>query len=344
MDFMTQALTLARLALGNVSPNPAVGAVLVKDGAVVGQGYTQPPGGDHAEIVALKQAGAAARDAALYVTLEPCCDQGRTPPCTAAIIKAGVSAVHAAGMDPNPKVCGKGIAALEQAGIAVAVGEEAEAAAEITEAYAKYVTSGLPFVTAKFAVSLDGKIATRTGDSRWISSEASRRYVHQLRHTTDAVMAGVNTVLADDPRLTARGGGGQGGTGHRQPLRVIVDSSGRTPPKARLFQKNGKTMIVTSGPLKAEPLAAYQKLGAEVLTVPHGDGRVDLAGMLRKLGGRGITSVLVEGGGTLFGSLFDAGLVDKVVAFIAPIIIGGSQAATPVGGHGVAAGVKTTAH
>lgn len=336
MDGMAQALTLARLALGSVSPNPAVGAVLVKHGKLVGQGHTQPPGGDHAEIVALKQAAGKARGATLYVTLEPCCHQGRTPPCTGAIIEAGVAAVHAAMLDPNPKVAGKGIAELEAAGIGVIVGEGAAEAAEIAEAYVKHVTSGLPFVTAKFAVSLDGKIATRTGDSRWISGEESRRYVHGLRHATDAIMAGINTVLTDDPRLTARVGSGQGGTGHRQPLRVIIDSSGRTPPEARLFQEYGQTMIVTGGPLKPEPKAAYQAVGAEILEIPLGDGRVDLAAMLQQLGARGITSVLVEGGGTLLGSLFAAELVDKVVAFVAPIIIGGAQAATPVGGHGVA--------
>ena len=336
MDAMAQALTLARLALGSVSPNPAVGAVLVRDGKVVGQGHTQPPGEDHAEIVALKQAGEKARGATLYVTLEPCCHQGRTPPCTGAIIQAGVRAVHAAMLDPNPKVAGKGVKELEAAGIRVVVGEGAAEAAEITEAYAKHITTGLPFVSAKFAVSLDGKIATRTGDSRWISSEDSRRYVHSLRHATDAIMAGVSTVLADDPRLTARGGGGQGGTGHRQPLRVIVDSSGRTPPGARLFQEYGQTLIVTGGPLKPEPQTAFAAAGAEVIEVPLGDGRVDLAAMLAKLGERGVTSVLVEGGGSLLGSLFDAELVDKVVAFVAPIIIGGDKAATPVGGHGVA--------
>lgn len=336
MDYMHQAISLAKLALGQVSPNPAVGAVIVKDGAVVGQGYTQPPGQAHAEIVALRQAGVAARGATMYVTLEPCCHQGRTPPCTEAIIEAGISQVHVAMLDPNPKVAGKGTAALESAGIQTYLGESADEAAEIIEAYIKYITTGIPFVAAKFAISLDGKTATRTGDSQWISGEESRRFVHNMRYVFDAVMAGVNTVLADDPRLTVRLSGGLGGTVHRQPLRVIVDSNGRTPPTAKLFKQPGDVLMVTAGKLDTAKKEALIMAGAEVLEMPSQDGRVNVAAMLKELAKREITSVMVEGGGVLAGSFFDSNLVDKVVAFIAPIIVGGAEANTPVAGNGVA--------
>ena len=201
---MERAISLAKLALGQVSPNPAVGAVIVKDDDVIGQGYTQPPGSSHAEIMALKEAGERARGAVMYVTLEPCCHYGRTPPCTKAIIAAGIKEVHAAMIDPNPLVNGKGLKELEKAGIKTFLGEHADDASEIIESYVKFITTGRPFVTIKFAMSLDGKIATRSGDSKWISSDESRRYVHFLRYTSDAVMVGVNTVLIDDPQLTSR--------------------------------------------------------------------------------------------------------------------------------------------
>lgn len=216
---MEQALSLARLAVGEVSPNPAVGAVIVRNGEVIGQGYTQPPGLPHAEIVALKQAGDRSRGSELYVTLEPCCHYGRTPPCTKAIIEAGIKEVHFAMIDPNPIVAGKGKAELEKSGIKTYVGEGEAAANEINEAYVKYITAGMPFVTAKFALSLDGKIATRTGDSRWISGEESRKYVHYLRYAADAIMVGVSTVVIDDPSLTTKCCGGRGGTAMKQPLR-----------------------------------------------------------------------------------------------------------------------------
>lgn len=333
---MEQALSLARLALGQVSPNPAVGAVIIKDGIIVGQGYTQPPGSAHAEVVALQQAGEASRGAIMYVTLEPCCHQGRTPPCTRAIIDRGLAEVHIAMLDPNPIVSGKGRAELESAGIKTYLGEDTDAAGEIVEAYAKFIITGQPFVTAKFAMSLDGKIATRTGDSKWISDETSRRYVHNMRYQADVIMAGVNTLLADDSRLTVRIGAGRGGTAHRQPLRLVVDSHGRTPPTARVFNEPGRTLVAI-GPVVAEnKRAALKAAGAELLEMPLDDGRVDLAQLFNALGKRQVTSVLVESGGTLLGSLFDRRLVDKVVAFIAPIIIGGKTALTPVAGQGVA--------
>jgi len=335
MDYMEQALSLAKLALGQVSPNPAVGAVVVKNDIVVGQGYTQPPGLWHAEIVALKQAGEEARGGVMYVTLEPCCHYGRTPPCTQAIIAAGIVEVHLAMLDPNPLVSGRGKGELEREGIKVYVGEHEEEAKEVNEAYTKFVTTGMPFVTAKFAVSLDGKIATRSGDSKWISGDEARKYVHNLRYAADAIMAGVNTVLADDPRLTARSCGGRGGTAKKQPLRVIVDGKGRTPLTAQVFSEPGKTLLALGKLVTPEEKAAFAQVDAELLELPSEGGLVDLGKLLRALGEQEITSVLVEGGGILLGSLFDCGLVDKVIAFIAPIIIGGKEAKTAVGGKGV---------
>lgn len=334
MDYMAQALSLARLALGQVSPNPAVGAVVVRDGEVVGQGYTQPPGSGHAEVVALQQAGNAARDSVMYVTLEPCCHHGRTPPCTAAIIDAGVSEVHMAMLDPNPLVSGKGEEALRKRSIRTYVGEHEDKARGINEAYIKFITTSVPFVTVKFAMSLDGKIATRSGDSRWISSSGSRRCVHLLRYITDAIMVGVNTVLADDPQLTSRCGA-RGGKTRKQPLRVIVDSLGRTPVTARIFNEPGKTLLALGRPVDPKVAKALAQTGAELVELPAEDGFVDLGELLRVLGRREITSVLVEGGGTLLGSFFDHRLVDKVVAFVSPVVIGGAEAVTAVGGRGV---------
>ena len=335
MNYMGQALSLARLALGQASPNPAVGAVVVKKGVVVGQGYTQPPGSHHAEVIALKQAGEEAQGGVMYVTLEPCCHYGRTPPCTRAIISAGITEVHMAMLDPNSLVSGWGKDELEREGIKTYLGEHEEEAKEINEAYIKFITTGIPLVTAKFAISLDGKIATRKGDSRWISGIEARRYVHNLRYTTDAIMAGVNTVLADDPHLTTRCCGGRGGTTRKQPLRVIVDGKGRTPLSARVFTEPGKTLLALGRAATAEEKAAYAQAGAEILELPATEGLVDLEKLLIALGKREITSVLVEGGGILIGSLFDHGLVDKVIAFIAPIIIGGAEAKTAVAGKGV---------
>ncbi|MFC2059038.1 bifunctional diaminohydroxyphosphoribosylaminopyrimidine deaminase/5-amino-6-(5-phosphoribosylamino)uracil reductase RibD, partial [Chloroflexota bacterium] len=298
---------------------------------VAGKGYTQPPGSAHAEVVALKQAGDRARGAAMWVTLEPCCHFGRTPPCTQAIIASGISEVHMAILDPNPLVSGKGKAELEQAGIKTYVGEKEEDARALNEDYVKYITTGLPFVIAKFAMSLDGKIATRCGDSKWISGEESRRYVHDLRRTADAIMVGVNTVLTDNPQLTARYGEVKTS---RQPLRVIVDSQGRTPLTAQVLRQPNRTLFAVASPpeSKAKQLA---EAGAEVLHLPEKNRSVDLERLLRALGERQITSVLVEGGESLFGSLFDLGLVDKVIAFIAPVIIGGKEAKTAVGGMGI---------
>ena len=335
MDYMELALSLARLALGQVSPNPAVGVVVVKNSIAVGQGYTQPPGSRHAEVVALEKAGGKTQGSTIYSTLEPCCHYGRTPPCAQAIIAAGISEVHMAMLDPNPLVSGRGKDELERAGIKTFIGEHGQEAKDLNEAYIKFITTGRPFVTAKYAMSLDGKIATRSGDSKWISGDEARHYVHNLRYASDAIMAGVNTVLADDPHLTARCGSGRGGTARKQPLRVIVDGKGRMPLTARVLREPGKTLLVLGRPAKPEEAAAFAQAGAELLELPSAENQVDLEKLLKVLGERGITSVLVEGGGILIGSLFDWGLVDKVIAFVAPIIIGGQKAKIAVSGKGV---------
>ncbi|MCE2457431.1 MAG: bifunctional diaminohydroxyphosphoribosylaminopyrimidine deaminase/5-amino-6-(5-phosphoribosylamino)uracil reductase RibD [Dehalococcoidia bacterium] len=329
---MARALELAWSAVGLTSPNPPVGAVLVRGDRVVGEGFTQPAGQAHAEMVALNAAGDLARGATLYVTLEPCSHYGRTPPCTEAIIAAGVSEVHVATIDKNPRVSGSGIAQLRRADIAVHVGQGQYQADELSAPHSRLVSTGRPLVTAKFAMSLDGKIATRTGDSKWITGEESRRYVHELRARSDAIMAGIGTVIADDPQLTARRPDGT--PLPRQPLRVVVDSSGRIPLESTLLRQPGEALIAASGGSE-EKLAHLEEAGAKILTLSALDGRVDLLVLLTELGDRGVTSVFVEGGATLLGSLFDAGLVDRVVAFVAPVIIGGDSALSPVGGVGV---------
>jgi diaminohydroxyphosphoribosylaminopyrimidine deaminase/5-amino-6-(5-phosphoribosylamino)uracil reductase len=332
---MECALSLAGLAVGYTSPNPAVGAVVVRDGLIAGFGHTQPPGSAHAEIMALRQAGARAKGATMYVTLEPCCHHGRTPPCTQAIIDAGISEVHLALIDPNPLVSGKGLKTLKAAGIKTFVGQYEERAREINEGYIKYITTSIPFVIAKFAMSLDGKIATKTGESKWISNEESLKFVHYLRHIVDAVMVGANTVIADDPQLSARGCSGKGGKTKLQPLRVIVDGRGRTPTSARVFKEPGKTLVAVAKPFNAKEAERFRKTGAEIVELPAEKGVIDLKELLTVLGKREVTSVLVEGGSGLFGSLFDGGLIDKVLAFVSPIIVGGDGAKSAVGGNGV---------
>ena len=333
MQYMQRALELASQSLGRVSPNPPVGAVVVRDGHIVGEGCTQPPKGSqaHAEVEALAQAGDAARGATLYVTLEPCCHQGRTPPCTQALLQAGIAEVHIAVLDPNPLVDGKGAAELEAAGRRVFRGEEA-GAQEVMEGYLKWVTTGLPFVTAKYAMSLDGKIATATGESRWITGEAARLRGHRLRLECDAILVGVGTALQDDPQLTARNQ--EEAPLEHQPLRVVVDSQGRLPLGAAMLQPPGGRCIVATALPPPEHVQALRHAGAEVLIHPAGDGRVDLRALLRDLGERQVTSLLAEGGGSILASLVEERLVDKVMAFIAPVLIGGREAPTPLEGRG----------
>lgn len=330
-DLMKRALCLAKRGQGRTSPNPMVGAVLVKDGRIVGEGFHPRAGEPHAEIFALRQAGEQARGATLYVNLEPCCYYGRTPPCTQSLIAAGVAEVHLAMFDPNPLVAGRGRAELEAAGIRTIVGEREAEARALNEIFAHWITTGRPFVIAKFAMSLDGKIATRTGDARWITAPAARHYVHRLRNQVDAILVGVETVIADDPLLTTR----LEKADVRHPLRVILDSTGRIPPTARVLDVAlpGRTVIAAT---EVMPTERQQALMVEVLVLPADDERVSLTALLATLGQRQVTSLLVEGGGTVLGSFFAHGLVDKVLVFLAPLIIGGRDAPTPVEGTGVA--------
>ena len=332
-DPMNRAINLARSALGSTSPNPAVGAVILRDGVVVGEGCTQPAGQHHAEIGALMQAGPAARGATLFCTLEPCCHYGRTPPCTDAIIAAGINQVVYAVRDPNPRVSGGGKTALRAAGIAVKQQPNPEAEV-LYEAFAKHITTGRPFVVAKFAMSLDGKIATRTGASQWITGPAARARVQQMRKELDAIMVGIGTTLADNPQLTARDADGNPLPSNLQPTRVVVDSHGRTPPDSRMMSQPGRTIIATAGRVDPARVARLEEAGAEVREFPGPDGRVHISELLQYLGSEGIVSVLVEGGGAVLGAALDAGLIDKVYAFVAPMLIGGADASSPIGGSG----------
>jgi diaminohydroxyphosphoribosylaminopyrimidine deaminase/5-amino-6-(5-phosphoribosylamino)uracil reductase len=336
---MAMALGLARQALGYVSPNPAVGAVIVREGRVVATGRTQPPGQAHAEVVALRKAGDLARGATMYVTLEPCSHYGRTPPCVDAIIAAGIARVVVAVPDPNPRVAGTGIRRLREAGIQVEVETEyLDLAMEINAGFFKWISTGQPLVIAKYAMSLDGKIATRTGDARWISGEASRREAHRLRQQVDAVAVGKGTVVVDDPQLTTRLWPAPKG-GLRHPLRVVLASEADLPLAAKVLSPEapGRTLVVVAEEALVrhrDRVAAIEALGHEVVPLPSAPGGVDLRALLQVLGQREATSVMVEGGGTLLGSFFDLGLVDRVVAFIAPVVIGGSTAPGAVGGKG----------
>jgi len=330
---MQRAVELAQEVVGSTSPNPAVGALLVKDGVEIGAGATQPPGQDHAEIVAMKQASDQARGATLYTTLEPCCTWGRTPPCTKAIIAAGIAEVHFAVIDPNPGVSGNGRDELAAAGITV-VEEDAEGARELYESFAKHIATGTPFVTVKYAMTLDGKIATHTGDSKWVTGPEAREFVQKMRRVCDAILVGVNTALTDDPYLTARDDTGT--PLERQPLRVVLDSVCHTPVNSAMFKQPGSTLIATTESAPDARVMALEQAGAEVVVLPSGeDRRVDLRALLSHLGSRGVVNLLVEGGGSIHGAFFDMGLVDKVYAFVAPLIVGGETSLSPVEGSGV---------
>ena len=333
---MARALELARAHLGETSPNPTVGAVIVKDGRILAEGWHRAAGEPHAEIVALRQAGPSARGADMYVTLEPCDHFGRTPPCSRAIIEAGIARVFYAVPDPNPQARG-GARTLAQAGVEVVRGPGEAEAREINRFFFHYVRTRRPYVIAKFAASLDGKIATRTGDSQWITGPAARARGHELRGMVDAILVGAGTVTADDPRLTARYP--DGALRPRQPLRIVLDSSGRIPLAARLFQPNlpGRTLVAATAAMPPSHRRALQKRGVEVITLPADHRRrVALPQLLTHLGQRQITSLLVEGGGEVLGSFFEQGLVQEVWAFLAPLIIGGRDAPGPVGGLGPA--------
>lgn len=332
-EYMRRAVALGYQGLGTTSPNPSVGCVLVRDGLVVGEAYSAPAGGPHAEVRALEAAGDASRGATAYVTLEPCSHYGRTPPCADALIGAGVTSVRVATLDPDAKVSGEGVARLRAAGVDVEIGDGEREARKSLEWHIKHRTTGLPFVIVKFAATLDGKIAATSGDSRWVAGDAARAWAHEFRTKVDAIMCGVNNVLLDDPQLTARPGGQPS---ERQPLRVVADSRGRTPLDARVLGAGGKTLIATTGASPEGWRDAVRSLGGEVAVLPaDASGRVEMRELLSLLGRRDVVSLLAEGGGVLHASLFAAGLVDKVHAIIAPKIVGGTMYPA-VAGEGVA--------
>ena len=333
VEYMRRALVLAAKGRGRTSPNPLVGAVIVGGGEVVGEGYHQAAGGAHAEVHAIKRAGTAARGGTLYVTLEPCAHYGRTPPCTEAIIRAGIARVFAAHVDPNPKVGGKGVQELEKAGVRVYVGLCEPEARRLNEVFIKYIQTKRPFVILKSAMSLDGKIATVSGESKWISSEASRLRGHEIRDEVDAILVGVNTVIEDNPSLTTR----LPGRGGKDPTRIVVDSACRTPLEARVFNPNSDadTIVATTKRASKGQIARLEAVGAEVLVVEEKENRVCLSSLMKTLGEREITSLLIEGGAEVNAAALEAGIVDKTVFFIAPKLIGGTDAPGPIAGEGI---------
>ncbi len=321
---MREALRLARRGLGKVSPNPMVGAVIVKGGRVIAHGYHRLFGGDHAEVDALKHAGEDVAGATLYVTLEPCRHWGKTPPCTDAIIKAQIGKLVVGMLDPFPEMRGKSIELLKQHGIKTVVGVMESECRALNEVYLKYTTAGLPYVTVKWAQTLDGKIATAAGDSKWISSPESLKLAHRLRATHDAILVGVNTVLKDDPALTTRLVKG------RNPVRVILDSHLRIPLDSQVLanQSAAKTLVASTPAAPPAKLAALKKMGIEVLTVlPDSASRVDLKALLKTLAKRQISSLLVEGGAQTITSFLRLGLADKIICIIAPRLMGAGTAA-----------------
>ena len=327
MSYMDMAITAGKKARGISNPNPPVGAVIVKGDQVISEGFTRKPGSPHAEIMAISAAGESVRNSTMYVTLEPCCHFGRTPPCTEAIIKSGISKIFISVEDPDDRVSGKGIEQLQKAGIDVILGLGKEETEIDLEAHIKLSETGLPFVTAKFAMSLDGKIAASSGESKWITSEESRLVSHVMRLESDAIMVGINTVLVDNPRLTARL---EDHNVDRQPLRVIIDSGGRIPVKSSMLFEDGSTFVATAK--NARFSDDIKNLSTKAF--PDKKGKVDLISVLKYLGKIPVSSVFVEGGSELLGSLFDQGLVDKVAAFISPSIIGGRASLSAVGGTG----------
>ena len=317
--YMRQALRQARRGLGKTSPNPMVGAVIVKEGRIIGQGYHQYFGGDHAEVDAINNATEDVAGATMYVTLEPCCHYGKTPPCVNAIIENKIGEVVIGMLDPFPEMSGKSLEVLKQHGIKTRVGVLEKECRALNEAYLKYTTTGMPFVTVKFAQTLDGRIATAAGASRWISSPASRRLAHKLRAHHDAILAGIGNVLKDDPELTTRLVRG------RNPTRIILDSKLRIPLDSKVLthQEAARTLVAATPPADKAKVAALRKMGIEVLTVPpDAGGRVDIGKLLKTLAQRQISSVLVEGGAETITSFLRLGLADKLVVFIAPKILG----------------------
>lgn len=328
--YMDLAISLALKAKGLTSPNPMVGAIVVKNNRIIGQGFHEKAGLPHAEVLALEEAGKNAKGATLYVTLEPCTHFGRTPPCVDRIIQSKIKEVVIGMVDPNPLNNGKGIQILNNHKIKVVVGVREEKLREINAAFIKYITKRMPLVTVKVAQSLDGKIATRTGESKWITSDKSRNYSHRIRQNYDAVMVGVNTVRRDNPKLDAW-------FARKQPMKIVIDSQLSTPQDANIFSGNSKVIIVTIAPRPGQETENRSILAqkAKILEVKEKFGQINLKDMFKTLARMEITSVLVEGGGTLIGSLFDEALVDKILVFISPKIIGGKEAVSSVMGKGI---------
>ncbi len=325
MEYMRQALALAARGRGRTSPNPMVGCVIVRDGRVLGEGWHLQAGQPHAEVNAIAAAGGDIAGATVYVSLEPCNHTGKTPPCTDLLIKHRPARVVVAMEDPNPLVSGKGIARLRAEGISVEAGLLQAEARRLNEVFVKYITTGRPFVIAKCAMTLDGKIATRTGHSRWVTGEESRQLVHELRNQVDGVLVGSRTVMLDDPSLTTR----LERIGTRDPVRIILDAGDYLDSGRRVFhvESAAPTWVAVTED-RDYPFAG------QVIRVPRGKGGVDMAALVEELGRRGITHLLIEGGGTTHASAFEAGIVDKVWIFIAPKIVGGRDAITPVEGDG----------
>lgn len=331
-QWMQRAVQLAERGRGFVEPNPLVGAVIVRGHQLIAEGWHQRYGEAHAEVNALSAAGESARGATLYVTLEPCCHHGKTPPCTHAVIGAGIGRVVAAMLDPFPQVSGQGADELRRAGISVDVGIGEAAARKLNAPYLKLLRTGRPYVQAKWAMTLDGKIATRSGDSKWISSEASRRRAHELRGRMDAIVVGIGTVLADNPMLTARP------PGPRIASRVVLDAVARTPASSFLAQtaRSAPTLIVAGTDYSKENQRILKDMGCDFLSLPvDARGWPRVSDLLDELGRRRLTNVLIEGGSEVLGSFFDASAVDEVHVFIAPRVAGGREAKTPVAGNGI---------
>ncbi len=330
LDLMEMAYGLAEKARGRTSPNPCVGAVVTAGGSIVGWGYHEEAGRPHAEIVALDRAGQRAKGGTIYLTLEPCVHWGRTPPCVDRLLGAGLARAVVSAVDPNPKVNGRGLAALKGSGVELATGLLEERNRRLNESYIKYITRRVPFVTLKAAVTMDGRIAARSGDSRWVSSAEARDYVHLLRGEHDAILVGIGTILSDDPRLTVRHALWKG-----KPLvRVVLDPGLRTPAKARILSAPGVLVFTDRGaPKKKE--SALEAKGAEIVRVPGGPAALDLPAVLGELGKREIASVLVEGGSRVHTSFIEAGLADKLILALSPKLVGGREAVSFFEGAGV---------
>lgn len=330
---MRRALELSKKAVGLVNPNPLVGAVIVKDNRIIGEGYHEYFGGPHAEVNAFKNAKEDVEGSTMYVTLEPCSHFGKTPPCADAIVKNKIARVVVGMIDPNPLVAGRGIEILRKNGIEVITGIMEKEIIKTNEIFVKYISSKQPFCIMKTAMTIDGKIATTTGDSKWISNEKSRAYVHELRQRVTGIMVGIGTVLMDDPELTTR----REGLISLNPTRIIIDSKARIPIDAKVLKcdKDTKTIIVTTEFADKSKIEAIKQKGAEVIVTQSKDNWVDLKHLMTVLGDMGIDSILLEGGSTLNYSAIEAGIVDKTITFISPKIFGGTSGKTPVGGKGI---------